>query len=473
MIAFPRRAHYPQQGGELVARLTLAWCVIAIFLSIVWPRYGFLSVGFINATPFTLLAISTWIALPVVMVFNREVGSKIWRSMAQRGLVVSLFLVWLSWRFFSSIVSDNNDESLTYFMRQFVYFIPILLVALLLTSESFGRWWVLDLIIFSTALVMIAGVAEMISGQSVPRLMGLQFAGDAQNLSNIAESNLRFGESNVRLQSVFYHPIVFAQYLSWAAPFLLHATISRRPIWIRVAAGICLILAPFFIFKTDARSGLLAFGGALAAYFALSVVRRTGFISLQFAVAAAGALALLLAGASAGQSTIGGLIQGRNATEASSSRVRSVMIERGLNELKASPIVGFGDGQSPYYAGLRGRNGILTIDSAYLSALLDGGWVGLFLNILAWGGALLAACRAAIRRGAGGLDAAVAASLVAVMMVFAILSIMDNITLILISIAMTVGTNSQAMRAHAPSLQRPSTRNAPIRAHAVTQQPKW
>jgi hypothetical protein len=425
----------PSRG--LIASGLTAYALLALLLSVVWPRYGFYSVGPIDATPYTIMAILAWIVVPAALLLMPAAGRQFWRAVSDRPVMFSLLISWILWRALSSAIGPNPGFSLTYLAREVVYLLPLLPLAILLTQQPDGRRLALSCILLATAIVTAVALVEMITGQSLVRMTGARFAGDAQTLANIAEANRRLGQNATRIQSVFTHPIVFAQFLAWAAPFLVFAALGRTQMWMRLTALGCLAVLPVLVFATNARSGLIALGASLMTYIAIGLIRRVGLFSLQSAAAAFMTLALLLGAFNVGQGTLGGLVQGRNAVEASSTQARSAMFERGLREISASPIVGFGDGQSPQYAGLVGRNGILTIDSAFLSSLLDSGWVGLFMNLSIWALALVSATRAALQPKSLGFDAAVAASLVGVMSVFAVLSITDNLSLIYISIGLT------------------------------------
>lgn len=441
----------PSRG--LIASGLIAYALLALLLSIVWPRYGFYSVGPINATPYTILAISAWAVVPIAALVSPSVASDSWCAISVRPVLFGLMISWIMWRAFSSFVGVNPDLSLIFFARQIIYLLPILPLILLLSRQPDGRSLALSCIVLAVAIVTGVALVEMISGKSIVRILNMRFAGDAEMLALIAESNRVRGFSGIRIQSVFSHPIVFAQFLAWAAPFLLFAAMGRTRIWVRLTAFSCLIVLPILAFATDARSGLIALGASVATYVAIGLVRRIGLFSLQSAAAAFLAIALVMGAFSFGQGTVGTLVQGRNAIEASSTQSRSAMFERGLREVSASPIVGFGDGQAPLYAGLRSRNDFLTIDSAFLSSLLDSGWVGLLLNLSVFTLALVSATRAALQPTASGLDAAVAASLVGVMTVFAVLSIMDNLTLIYISVGLTSVALLRARRLPADGLQ--------------------
>jgi len=441
----------PSRG--LIASGLMAYALLALLLSVVWPRYGFYSVGPIDATPYTIMAILAWVVVPAALLLLPAAGRQLWRAVSVRPVMFSLLISWILWRALSSAIGPNPGFSLTYLAREVVYLLPLLPLAILLTQQPDGRRLALSCILLATAIVTVVALAEMITGQSIIRLLSLRFSGDSQRLALIAESNLGRGSSGIRIQSVFNHPIVFAQFLAWAAPFLLFAAMGRTRMWMRLTALGCLAALPIMIFATDARSGLIALAAALTTYGAIGLVRRVGLFSLQSAAATFLAIALVLGTFSAGQGTVGGLIQGRNAVEVSSTQSRSAMFERGLREVSASPIVGFGDGMSPQYAGLRSRSDFLTIDSAFLSSLLDSGWVGLLLNLSVFTLALVSATRAALQPTASGFDAAVAASLVGVMTVFAVLSIKDNLTLIYISVGLTSVALLRARRLPSDGLQ--------------------
>ncbi|MDR7115037.1 O-antigen ligase family protein [Caulobacter sp. BE254] len=444
------RAQTPQSP---MSKFMILWGVALIALSIIWPRYGFFGFGPLKATPFTLFATASWLVLPFVTMFDTQLRSQLFREILRRRFVIIAMIVWYLWRVFTAFVGEDVVGSLTFLLRQIVYLLPVLFVGLVVFTGTKGRDRAIVTIVISTAIVVAVGAVELATSKTFAQLTGLKFAGDAQLLSLLSASTTRGG--SIRLQSVFYHPIVFAQCLAWASPFLVYAMTTRRNVMIRAIAAVTLLVIPYFVLKTDARSGLIALAMTLAMYAGLLVVRRTGLFSLQTVLAGLVALALALAAAQSGQAMMSDLIGGRTAVEAESTKSRSAMFDRGFDEIKASPIVGYGDNRSPEHGGLRSPRGILTIDSAYLSSLLDSGWVGLFLMAVAWFSALIGALRIAILRDASRLDVAAAASLAAVLTVFSILSIMDNISLIFISIVLSAGTWPPTLGSHAVARREP------------------
>lgn len=472
MTADFRRPNPGLKSSQLpTSKFLIAWSAATVVMSIIWPRYGFFGAGALKATPFTLLATFTWVVLPVALALSPVVRAQMMRAVLGRRLIMAAIVVWYLWRLFTVFLGEDFGGSLTSLSRQVVYILPLLFLTLFICGEPYGRQRMVTLIVLSTALVLTAGALEFFFRQTVSQLAGLQFAGDSEQLIILAQSNFRPGASQMRLQSVFYHPIVFGQYLAWAAPMLVYAAMSRRSVIIRIVAAACLVTVPFFILNTDARSGLLAFGVAMALYSALLIVRRTGILSIQAMLTVAAVLVLVLAGVGAGQSTISDLVSGRNATEAGSTQWRRVMFERGFEEIKTRPLTGFGDNRSPEHAGIPGRFGVLTIDSAYLSALLDTGWVGIVVLACTWFGALAVAIRIAMLKGSSSLDAAIAAGLLAVLTVFSVVSIMDNVSLIFLSIAMTLGTWPSTLSVARPLVQRTS-RDTPVSSHPVSKKPR-
>jgi O-antigen ligase len=131
------------------------------------------------------------------------------------------------------------------------------------------------------------------------------------------------------------------------------------------------------------------------------------------------------------------ILIGRTTREFNSGAVRLEMWQAGLRLAAQSPIWGYGQDMAAYVLGFRGSGGVITIDSYFLSVLLESGYPGLlafFLIIVIpiWNGTL-----AGLSKGENSVAAlTISAALIAFFLVKAILSLTHNHGLVLILIGL-------------------------------------
>ncbi|QTC91482.1 O-antigen ligase family protein [Brevundimonas goettingensis] len=417
------------EGVSVLEWAAVGWCILLVLLSIVWPRYGFFALGgAFKATPFTFMAMATW-PLIGVLCLQLSFGRRLVGAFITNPWLAASLVVWVFWRVFTAVLGETPDVSVTIVARDLLYFMPMWVLVVAIAARQDGLRIIVGTIVIATALVSLVALAEWTTGKSFSQLLGVQFAGSDTFLLGVSEVQFRGGSA--RLQSVFTHSIVFGQYLSFVAPIMAWAVWRGRGL-IRLIAIPCLLILPILAWNTGSRSSVLGVGVALALFVALVTLRAarrltyTSILSLLFM----GILALAAAGPLHNQAVA--LIGGRTAVEASSSLYRGAMYAKGMIAIQERPVTGFGDGRAAYHAGFYGRKGVLTIDSAYLSTLLDSGWTGLVLLVTTWGLLLLSLIRSALRLDAASEATAFAAGIAGVLVVFSILSITDNVTLIFI-----------------------------------------
>jgi len=420
--------------------LGTAWCVVLILLSIVWPRYGFFALGgALKATPFTFLALATW-PICAILCLQSTFARRVIGAFSASPWLSAFFIAWLGWRTFTAAVGEQPDMSLQVVGRDILYLVPVWVLIVGVASRPAGLSALVGTIVVATALVELIAFAELTTGKSFAQLIGVQFAGNQAFVLGASEVQFRGGVA--RLKSTFTHPIVFGQYLTFAAPIVAWSAWRHRGV-LRLVAIPALLFLPIIAWNTGSRAGLLGVGIAMAFFVALvtlKAARRPTHASV-LALVAVGVLTLAAAGPLHSQAV--SIIGGRTAVEASSSLYRSAMYDKGMNAIQESPVTGFGDGRSPHHAGFYGKNKVLTIDSAYLSYLLDSGWVGLLLVIGAWGLLVVSLVRSALRIDTGSETAALAAGVASVMVVFSILSISDNVSLIFIALGVAMALRFQ------------------------------
>lgn len=426
----------PTRHFGLLSKIVGYWAIILIALSIVWPRYGFLDIAGTRNTPFTLISVFSWLFLAFLVSVSPTIGQRFMLAAVRFKLYLSIIGFWFAWRYLSSLVGEAPGESIVRISRSLVYFGPVLAFAVYLSVMPRGATILARAVVFCTFFVLSVALAESFTGKSFAQISGLRFVGEPEFLSGVLQP--RYRGSVHRIQSIFYHPIVFGQYLAWAAPVLLAVILTVKGTLIKAIALASLFALPWAATATDSRAAILAVALSLTAFVGLRVLKKLRLSTKMNWFVICFALAMAWGLFSFGSDAIQVFISGRNSLEVQSTNVRNWMFEIGVSQFWASPVVGYGDGRSVFHSGGFGAEGGtgLSIDSQYLTALLDGGALGLVFCVLAYGGVFILAIGKALSREGTPLDAAAASGTLGVFIVFSILSITDNETLFFVTLGL-------------------------------------
>lgn len=373
-FALPRRPRV----DPVMRMMVVATCIVVVF-AVLWPSYlvaPILGVNFSATRLLVLFVLCLSVAAcslsPTAYQTTAALAQRFWRFY----LLFGLLFVWRMVCNVSGITpAASTSLTLIEMVGIFAIFMPVALV-----SASGQARQVLALVIGLAALiVLLLGVYEAISGVNI----SARIVGSSSISAEIARQMMftQVRDGIHRIKSVFGHPILLSQFAGLILPLFIHFALHGRKGLFRLMGLAGIVIAPYVILMTAARSGIVVALLAVAAYFAFTLLirRRIRAANILTAIVAAllavGAFSLL-------ESAVRGLIQGRTAIEVSSANSRTIMIARGRDALEQSPIVGFGHGQSGLHAGLVGTNNVVTIDNYYLSAVLDFGVPGLLITLL-------------------------------------------------------------------------------------------
>ena len=186
-----------------------------------------------------------------------------------------------------------------------------------------------------------------------------------------------------RISSVQTTPLGLAELVGLTAPFALHLAVGKYPVVVRVLA---FLLIPVFIEAvslTDARLGFVAMLVAGSLYLLLrSVVQWREVRSSIFGPAIVLSYPVIFCALVSATFLIGrvrGKVWG-NGSQAASNDARKAQWRMGIPKVIHDPI-GHGYGQAGNALGYYNAGGIGTIDSYYLSLLLDTGILGFGLYL--------------------------------------------------------------------------------------------
>jgi hypothetical protein len=195
---------------------------------------------------------------------------------------------------------------------------------------------------------------------------------------------------NYRTQSIFPTPLNFAEYIALSTPFFLHFLMESRSFLLRFVLILWLPCLFVFIRWTDARLGVIGFLSSFFFYFLIWAIRRWKANRLDllgpFVVLAYPALLLAFYFVSLAWGRLRVMTWGGGVHQAS-NQARDVQWEMGVPKILAWPF-GYGTEMSGITLGYRNGAGVITVDTYYLTVLLDVGIIGF---ICAFGSIIAAA----------------------------------------------------------------------------------
>lgn len=359
-------------------RTTARWLFLTgVFIAVVWPRYFYISLAGRGVSGFTFITL-------VLMVYGLFLFIFIpaWQPVVIRGIRKTLLPLaatgaYYGWKLICDASGAAPEISLGLTFRDIVFTTSWLLIGAIYLSDE-RNYRVFPFVIISSALVAtFAGFAEFVTGTPLLDLVGLSrfSAASADVLNAINSASSDFG--NLRIKAVFSHPIVYGQVMAMLVPlamtFVLNGSGRQRLTGMLLLP--CIMIS---IFICQSRSPLVVLAIALGFFVGAYTldIRRSGrmLMFIVFVSLAVASLPLLLDQAMS-------LMTGTSAREVASSAVRELQMERAGAALQYQPITGYGNGMAGQYAGVQGRHNATTVDSAYIVAAVDAGYVGLCLYI--------------------------------------------------------------------------------------------
>jgi hypothetical protein len=345
------------------------------YLAIALPGLPWLTLTRIFGTPLLLallICVSVSKAFRKTLMDCLNTDPLIWKAMI--GLVICQTV--------SLALSDLISASVSRWVLAQTNWTAIFVVAcyVFLKPGSVERW--AKLFFFSSLIIALIGIWEFSLGVlpwagHIPSFLKIE---DEAVLRSLAGAR-RAATGVYRVQSTATGPLGLAELLGLTAPFALHYTIQRYPIWLRLLALASLPLFVFVILLTDSRLGVVSCLIALMLYLLLwAALRWRKVKDSVFAPAIVFAYPAIFAVMVAATFAVGKLrtkVWGGGA-QAASTASREVQWQMAIPKIISHPF-GYGIARSGHALGFAGPNGVVTIDSYYLSIFLDIGIPGFIL----------------------------------------------------------------------------------------------
>jgi O-antigen ligase len=409
----------------------------SVFLGVVWPRYASIKLPGLPALPPARVALFVLLIFFIYLFAKRdEFRQRLFSAIHRHGLVMYPLLALLAWRLIGIAGSEIPLLSVRGVLNESVSVYLPLLAALALVRSRQDVHTVLTVFLAATGVVVLVALYEFSVGRNVFYEL---FEVDSAYLEQVLQDKLRGGA--YRLQSTFAHPLALSEFLVLMVPVAIYMAFVDGFRWGKSLALLGLVgLSTFVIIRTGSRSGMGGFAVVLALTAGIALTR----LVLRARDGVRGGLYLLGIIATVMCTVIAiylmqEILVGRTAGERSSGLVRLLMWERGLEKAWEHPVLGWGQDLAAQVLGFIGNRGVLTIDSYYLSVLLDTGFPGLALYLIALLMAIgvFTAHGLSIRRN-NLLAALMVSAVVAFALIKVVLSLHHNHGLLMLLIAVTL-----------------------------------
>ena len=346
----------------------------------VWPDYLALS---LPGLPW-LTAIRL-IGIPLSLIFLISLS----QSGAYRaGLNATLRSSGMAWKFLLAFfviaaitlpLSETPIISLNKYIVALYSWLVIFFVAICVLQKSGQARYFAQLLWATTIISCLVGLQEYRHSVvpwagHIPSFLKIEDPIIAKILTGAARTALGV----YRVQSKFTTSLSFAEFLVLVMPFLIHFTLNGRGYIERIAAGITIPLVIFVIIKTDSRLGVVGLILSVLGYAFFWAFRRwqrdKRSIFAPFVVIGYPAFSIFLLLSSFFVGRLRNAIWGSGAYQASND-ARKTQVADGLEIIARQPW-GHGIGRAAETLGYADLEGVLTIDSYYLSVALEVGVLG-------------------------------------------------------------------------------------------------
>lgn len=370
--ALPHASRYPAKAMEFCF-----WCFLVALL--LWPNYLAIAIPglpWITVQRLFLapLALMFLISLSIAPAFRAEMRGALQSSVVTTRLMVTFVLIQVVTTFFTSSLFDTSSRLLS---NQLTWTMMFFISIWLFQKPDRDRRFHWSLIAIVSILAVI-GIAEHFNRQilwanHIPSFLRVA----DESVERTLAGKMRAGTEVYRVQAIFATSLNFAQLMGLATAFVLHGIYVARSFIIKLILALYLPVHLIVIVWTDSRLGSIAFFGSILGYIFLLSLRRwltskesivAPFALLMFPVGVAAFVTASLTWNRLKVMTWGG------GQHAASTEGREMQWAALWPKLAQWPL-GYGPGNGAEALGYTNGEGVLSVDSYYITLMLDYGIV--------------------------------------------------------------------------------------------------
>ncbi len=378
----------PDVGGIYTATMSKLLLGYA-FLNLVWPFYVAIDVpGVPWVTP---QRICVGLLLAIFM-FNLAKSSE-FRSALSDTLAASPLTRRVFWGFcaitaLSIPFSETIGFSLNKFINNQIFWTMMFVVSAYLATQPGFVFKVARLLVIGVLIVAMFGLIEsalhrVIWMDHLPRFLQV----DPGLLETFAKSQSRAGTDIYRVRGTMGVSLYYAEYLAMTLPLVIHFAVREKRFVYKFPLMAGAVAIALNMFLTNARSGMVGLLMTLVLYTLFSVYRlrkrEPGSLTASTLVYGSPAGVLVLIGLVLSSNRMRAMTLG-GAQHRNSSEAREAQWAMGLPKMLTHPL-GHGVGRANETLGYTNKGGYGTIDSYYLSLLLEYGVLGFAAFMIMFG----------------------------------------------------------------------------------------
>ena len=375
----------PDVGGVQINRIQ-SLLVAFIGYSVAWPNYvAFNLPGLPWITP-TRIALF-WLVSVFVINFSssREMRDALRDSVSEMpGFMKVFWFYWLATTV-AMVFSDDFAVSINRYINNQIYWTMMFFATALAASRAGFVMRLSKMLLYTTVIVLIYSLYEVwvervIWVDHLPSFLKI----DPEVLQSVMDAQSRAGTDIYRARGPYVVALYFSEFLSMAFPFFVHSTAQERRFWPFV-----LLLAATFgmmvlMYMTNTRSAMIGMIVAIVAYplfiAAQALARKRRSIVGSAIIYGYPAVLVVVALIVQFWNRAHVLVLGGGQHQ-SSSDARSAQWEMMWPKLATHPL-GHGVGRGNTMLGFLSPSGKGTVDSYYITVMMDSGVLALPLFIL-------------------------------------------------------------------------------------------
>jgi len=370
----------PQSNWAPTRSLEVLFYAMFIAL-IVWPNY--LAIALPGLPWITLLRLTSFPLVLILLVcvsMSEGFRARLRHSLKSLSAIPILLAMFVLIQLISIVFSRDIPNSIQKFVvAQTTWTAAFFAAAYLFLRPGQVKRWALILWAMAVFVSLIA-IAEYRVGHllwlgHIPSFLKI----DDESVQRVLAGNMRAGTTRYRAEATFMTPLNLAEYLALTLPFVLHFSTGRFPPKVRIAAVISIPIILVGCYLTDAKLGTIGcLLGTLIYVFAASFRGwyrdRSGLVPaavlFSYPVSLAFISACVLFVPRLKVMILGG------SSHSASTDARITQYTVGLQKFLQWPF-GYGIGMGGETLGFgRDVGGMISIDTYYLSILLEYGIIG-------------------------------------------------------------------------------------------------
>lgn len=366
--------------GQYAPTAAIEPLFVAFFAALLlWPNY--LAIALANLPWITMLRLT---GTPMVLVFlacvsiSASFRARMREILSTESVMLKLVLALAGLWTFSLVMSSNPGDSVNQYALAMVNFIGIFFVSCYLFSrDGFADMWTRMLLVLISILCAV-GVWEF-------RIQQLPWAGYIPSFLRIDDPIVQkiltpgFNHTEIyRVKATATTPLGLGELLGLAMPFAMHMLIGRYPLVLRVAGAVLVPLSSWVILLTDSRLGFVAACASVLFYLLFwGLLRWRQNKQSLLAPALVLSYPAVFVGFMMATFTVGRLRSEFWGTgqQQYSTQGRLDQWALGMPKVLMNPL-GYGIGRGGSVLGYKNLAGVGTIDSYWLSVLLEIGVAG-------------------------------------------------------------------------------------------------